>query len=1774
MAVIDLDNVQFNQAVAEGGAYDVIRRRLTEQGAELKNLTTRLNQARLSEFGSSEMAVAARVRVRTENNCIPRDIVQVGEFLLFGYNVFIGLKTETRVTDVFALFRLEGKGEELSMTELPLPGTFLSEPTFLRDFEELYRYYKQTHLVQLAVRNGKLLAAFQIGERREDLRVFRWNLSPDAKQVTYIDNRGERDIQMPPAFDFEWTKTTRDQVVNGKHPHVNILDQLFVETVGGDLTVKIENNTTVGLGIYREPVDDLTQSIDDAEFWYAELGSLILLKILPYREQQWRYLVFNKLTSEVQRIDAIGASCVQLPEDHGIVFPGGYYLQTGQYKTFDDDSRAMLFSRMIRSPNGEDVLYVFYEAVAGVVGLFAYNMITKTLQNPIYGDGYALAEDGTLVIFAAVAEPTRVHPMQVWRTPFFSDEHASREPPKQTFLGRIGNAELVRGIADLFAIARIIDNQSVTLRLYEELRKSTLKIFDGHYWIGDGDTGELKPLLQEIARTAELAIDEFEKVENIRQQSVQALAGAEQKQNELLAFIRTSNWETTDDHVRALDAIRRQRGHLATIRDQRYINVQRIDELEQQLLDQQNVISEKAVTFLADERALQPYEERIVQFYRDLEIVTTVAELAPLLREIEKMASGLDLLTELLATLKVGDATVHTRIIDGIAAVYAKLNQSKAQAGHKQKSFGSAEATAQFGAQFKLLSQSITNAIGLASTPETCDEQMTRLLVQLEELESQFADREEFLVDIVAKREEIYETFEAHKQQLLDERQRKAQAVTDAAARVLASIDRRAQKFTDAQQLNTFFAADAMVLKVREFVTQLRELDNAVKADDLEAKFKNIRDQGARSLRDKSDLFEDGGNVVKLGPRHKFSVNNQELDLTLIPRQDQLFLHLTGTEYYQAVDDTALNELKNFWVATLESENADIYRAEYLASSVMLAAERNTDGLSIAQLKAALLDPSAMQQLVRDFAAPRYREGYEKGIHDHDATLILQTLLPALEGADLLRFDPLSRGFGQIFWVNLESFATQSGIAVNWQTWIERAQSAAHMQRVFANRQAGDILAREIHLAMIQFVEHHPLSMPTLTLLRAAEYLTLELGRDRPEFIVSRYAQSLVDELRRSLDDAAWRRYQTALEKLLGWPSARWDLSCAWLTAMVDNRSLDALRRYIPEAIAILNVDQRVDRRPTQTDLEFRIDGLLGEHTLIRDRSLTLSLDAFLEKLEHHRREFIPAYRRFLAARQQFLDQQRRQLRLQDFKARPLSSFVRNRLISESYLPIIGDNLAKQMGTVGENKRSDLMGLLMMISPPGYGKTTLMEYVANRLGLIFMRINCPALGHDVLSLDPAQAPNATARQELNKLNLALEMGNNVMLYLDDIQHTHPEFLQKFISLCDGTRRIEGVWRGDTKTYDLRGRKFCVVMAGNPYTESGEMFKIPDMLANRADIYNLGDILGGMEEQFALSYVENCLTSNPVLAPLATRDLQDVYKLVKMAQGENIATTDLSHAYSAAEISDIVAVLRKLFVVRDIVMKVNRQYIISAAQAEKYRTEPPFKLQGSYRNMNKMAEKIASVMNDQELQQMIADHYLGEAQLLTSGAEENLLKLAEIRGVMTEEQRSRWQQIKSDFLRNKAMGGDDADTGNKIVVQLADLVGGVRQLADAAGKPAIVEADAPSKMQREDAQQQLLLELVAKIQAAIAANRPQVEVISQPVPGLDKLLVTLTESIEQSLFPIVRSMDKKLEIDLRTHYKMQDISKQLADIEKKIQKELAEEKKQLREPRRPGPDSTA
>ena len=278
-------------------------------------------------------------------------------------------------------------------------------------------------------------------------------------------------------------------------------------------------------------------------------------------------------------------------------------------------------------------------------------------------------------------------------------------------------------------------------------------------------------------------------------------------------------------------------------------------------------------------------------------------------------------------------------------------------------------------------------------------------------------------------------------------------------------------------------------------------------------------------------------------------------------------------------------------------------------------------------------------------------------------------------------------------------------------------------------------------------------------------------------------------------------------------------------------------------------LDEEMPRRITEVDLRFQVDGLMGEHPRIFERGLALAVDDFFGRLRRHRQQFLPGLRRYQALRQEIVEHEREALRLAEFKPRPLSSFVRNKLINDVYLGVIGDNLAKQMGTVGENKRTDLMGLLMLISPPGYGKTTLMEYVAHRLGLIFMKINGPALGHEVRSLDPAGAgrdfaagtgeaqPGAGDGQQRDALcrrHPAHPSGVPAEVHLPLRRH------------APGGRGVEG------PDQDLRHAWAEVLRGdgGQPYTESGEVFRIPDMLANRADIYNLGDTLSGMQEAFS------------------------------------------------------------------------------------------------------------------------------------------------------------------------------------------------------------------------------------------------------------------------------------------------------------------------------------
>lgn len=1614
------------QEALESGTYEIIRDRLNNQTSRLQTALSQLNDDRKQAFGAIETKLLANQRITTENNCVPRDMVPIGRHFIFGYNVHLGLRSETNLADVFAVYLKEDGHFQTA------PLDILKDARFIEDFKNLYKYYKDARFYKFALIGPHLFMVFRVGKRVADIKTFKWILKDGV--LTYADNRSDHEFTYPPQHEFQWVRATRDMHRQGRHPHIAIEDRLFVETVGGDLTIKVEDNTESGEGIYAEPVEDTDQILDDADISYVSMGHVILLRIKPYQEKEFRYLVYNEKLREVRRIDAIEDACVLLPDGHGLIFPRGYYLLTGEYKEFDNALQGMSFERRIPSPNGEDYLYVFYHRENGDYILLSYNIIEQSVQTPIICNGYSIFENGRLIYFRSEEEPQKHHAVQIWQTPYVGPDFEIAAEG-ETELSKIGNKDIVRCMAECNEVMALCRKEDSYENLYVDIVKKAGDVLDSYFWLKDDAAHELDNILEDIRQTAQAAIEEFDKVTRIKKATAGELKRVTEKSADLMRQVRHGHMETVNDFVKLLAELRTLRGEIISTKERRYVDMAQVEKLEKEVGEQVDHLSQKCVGFLLEETALDPYRNRVEKAEKSIDELKKVSDAKALGEEIDQIGRDLELLIEIVSNLKIEDATQTTRIIDTISAIYADLNRGKAALKNKRKRLAEAEGVAEFNAQMKLLGQGLVNFLDVCDSPDKCEMYLTKLMVQVEELEARFSEFDEFIGQLAEKREEIYNAFEARRLQLVESRNKRASSLFSAAERILNGIRSRASQFKEVNDINGYFAGDLMIEKVRDIVKQLQELEDTVKADDIQSRLKTIREEAVRQLKDKLELFADGENIIKFG-KHKFSVNTQEPALTMVRREDGQFFHLTGTDFFEKVDDPGFLATADVWDLDVPSETKSVYRAEFLAYTFLQSLE---SGNPVPVDQAAAWDEATLLEEVRRFMGPRYEEGYAKGVHDEDAAKMLETLIALHQKLGMLTYPPEVRASAALFW---ESFCPK-GPKANLETTFA---GLGTLYKLFPKHPGSKSYVAEIKSLLDRYLKNWEL-FPENSSQTCAEFLFRVL-LNGGGFPISYEAAEIYNAFIHYLKHKhVYENYQSDIKNLKGDPAKAYTLTLDWVHAFLHQHSeFDAV--FATEVATLLYCNLYDHSRVCDVGVSASITGLKGSHDLLEEGSYQLNYSRFTIKLAEHCRTLLPKYRAYRDLKKQLTETFARDLRLEEFKPRVLTSFVRNKLIDQVYLPLIGDNLAKQMGTAGENKRTDRMGMLLLISPPGYGKTTLMEYIASRLGLIFMKINGPAIGHDVTSLDPTTAPNSAAREELKKLNLALEMGDNIMLYLDDIQHCNPEFLQKFISLCDGQRRIEGVYKGRPRTYDLRGKKVAVVMAGNPYTESGDKFQIPDMLANRADTYNLGDIIGDKGAVFELSYIENCLTSNSVLDKLNSRGQKDLYALIRVAESGSQEGLELEANYSSDEVNEIVSVLRKLLLVRDIVLKVNLSYIASAAQEDAYRTEPPFKLQGSYRNMAKIAEKIQPIMNDEELKTLMLAHYESESQTLTTGAEANMLKFKELVGWMTDTEKARWSDIKATFQKQQRFHGlNTGDSMGQVLAQLSMFGDGLESIRD-------------------------------------------------------------------------------------------------------------------------------
>ncbi len=1582
----------------EGGTYEIIQNRLQKQKNELQQRLTSLNTARKKVFGSVETKLIANNRINTDNNCIARDIVTIGDVCLFGYNVHFGLRTEIKLDDVFSIYsytedHFVNKGLDL-----------INDATFINDFTNLYKYYRNTIFSKFAVVGNYLHMVFQLSESVTDIKTFKWLINEG--KLSYIDNRSEHEFKFPKQYDFEWTEVTRDMHRYGTHPHISILDKVFVETIGGDLTIKIEDNTDDGKGIYNETVEHVDQTLDDGQYKFANLGNLIALEIKPFQEAP-RYFVYNHKVQEVKKIECIKDACILLPDDQGIIYPNGYYLQSGEVKLFSNEVGNVTFQEKIGSPNGEDFLYVFYQSNEGLYTLMSYNVIEQEVKTPIVCNGFTILENGELCYFRTENEQTKHHVIQIWQTPFLKGTLLPSEHT-DTLLYKIGNKDIVKAMAECHALITLLTKEDNYEGLYDDLASSSLDIVDSYYWIREEDTCRLDIPLIEINNAANAAIDEFEKVVQLRKTAQKITKETQTKAEEVFGKIKSSSFRSINDFVSVLSQLRTLRGEIIGLNDIRYVDNQFILDQETIIIEQTDTISKRCVQFLLDDKALLPYHTRVQEKQQELEGIKKVIDAKKLEEEVNQIAQDLEMLIDIVSNLEIEDTSQSTKIIDNISLIFATINQLKAGIKNTIKSLGSQEASAEFVAQLKLVDQSIINYLDIANTPEKTDELLNKVSVQLEDLEGRFADFEEFISQIIEKREEVYNAFEARKNSLTEARNKKAIALENAANRILKGVAKKALRFDSVTEINGYFASDLMINKLRDIIKELMDLDDGGKAETIETGVKVAKEDAIRKLKDKQDLYEDGENVIKLG-KHKFGVNNQPLDLTIVYKDKTLQYHLTGTDFYQEIDNDILLSSKKYWDQELISENEDVYRASYLAYKIFTNANQDISSMNEKELLA----------WVQSQSSKNYAEGYVKGVHDIDASKILKVLISKEKDLGVLRYPAQARAYAQFFWHQLSSEEKSY-----WNTTIK---AAGEVRSIFPESDEYLSLLNALEKEILAFAEESQLFDSTYSPQAVSGYLFTELQHDTI-FCISQTAhelyESFLSELKKKKALARFKKAidsHSTLQNDQRSTTDRITLTLQWVSSFIKTYHPTKVD-YIHEVVCILLYKDTAASKIISVHPSQQIEGLKGTHGTISDGTFHFNYHQFCKQLSAFSTVEVTAFEAYREAKHTVTETLKESLKLEEFTPRVLSSFVRNKLIDQVYLPLFGDNLSKQLGSLGDSKRTDRMGMLLLISPPGYGKTTLMEYMANRLGLVFMKINGPAIGHEVTSVDPMAANNAAAREELKKLNLAFEMGNNVMLYLDDIQHCNPEFLQKFISLADGTRKIEGVYNGTPKTYDLRSKKFCIIMAGNPYTESGEKFQIPDMLANRADIYNLGDIIGDTSDLFKLSLIENALTSNPVLHQLSSKSFDDIYALISMAETGNQEGVELKGNHTKQEVQDYLAVLEKVVQIRDTVMEVNATYIQSAAMEDAYRTEPSFKLQGSYRDMSKLVAKVVPIMNEQELLTLLLSHYENESQTLTSAAEANLLKYKELTNTIKDEEMIRWKEIKDTFIKNNKLKG--------------------------------------------------------------------------------------------------------------------------------------------------------
>lgn len=1561
-------------ALTGQGLVERVERDIQSLRVVLGNFEQRVRQ--FSE--TTELAERGSFTLHTRTPAVPVGLFVAGEVVVAAFHL-PGVDNP-EVGDLLRVYQREGRGLRL------LPNPFAHHKALGRWLSDLYLSHRgRVQFSEVIPTPVGVLLAFDIlhGEGQPPRRhLLGLDLSEGISEVKLVRNPVLPEL---PVADFvgistidqaRWQPATR---TNAYYHHTQA-GPLYVFVEWG--TLKIRDRLEVPRGAADLAIDgaaDREQSVNP--FLTSWLGTHddageVLLKVEPSSGRPLLYIYYSPHPRRFQRVDFSAMEGLDLPGKLGRIT--SMFLQAGGETTFLGGlpARPLL---SLESPGGRDRLYAF-QRVDNLITLHTFDVDSRQVRRSFRDIiSFTVLPDGHLVMLKGPADgqitPALEHPTEVWITPFrhqTGDLSAEQERYLRSFSTDAMDA-LIEGTR---VLSRQVDAQD-----YHVARDHLDQLLITFPFVER--VPEVRAAISRLHEGLSRCVAVEEELGEIHQRRRDTLAFLQKEEDTLTQHLSGEPPTQLAQLLKVVDSYRTLSGSLEQSAAE--------PNLPPDVVEGQKGLRRKFTEILLTwsergarqvERELETLEIQLGEIEEEVPRQTALPEVEHALGRIQIMRATL---TTMMENLRLLDLPPQRSLKLAEQATGAVVTGDRVEAALRlrRRDLSRKERQESFGAWLLQLDLQIATEPALASQVEQCDGRLGALLAEVESRKADYADFPELIERLEERAARAQTRFEARKVELLRQRD-EADGELTARFRLRMTALQVAARGVDLSPtaLEGWLAGHPERIQCQHIIEELRRLGLVGRAGALQGQLDQLR-RLLVSERQEAAIFVIEGERLQLGGVHLHR-NRLQLQLQEVVVGEGIGLALSGTGLVLTPQQLGDVDIPSGYRGQL-AETAEVSRAEVLAWRVLSQVEASGKLTELSREAAGEGGITHLEVHTREMALRHVEEGFTLGQHDRDAARILKGVLPVWVRLGLLKWPPR---------VRVEAAQAWSRV-IDGPRVAAAAKGVLNLGQLFGGgsgcRQVLGAALGDCPPAWLDYLEAelkggglaeggqmvaHPRA------LTLAQQMVTMVGADVLQEALKPFASAIT----------RWEVLLPEVERLLqreGEVDQPLAVEVAWLLATVDGGEI------------------RKGGRVSSTT-RVTIPGLSGDHVRTQG-PLVLDLPEWRLSMDHFLREQMPRFR----ALRQALEVRKQTLAAQwDLPAlspRPLARFAWTRLLRRVYLPLVARALEKQLGSL-DRPGEDQMGVLLLVSPPGYGKTELLKKVASLLGYAFVSISGTALGKTTTSLDPSAAADDNAAAALRRLLLGLSLQENVLLDIEDIQACSDMFLEKLLPLCDASRTVEVVVEGSARLINLQGKRVAVVMTLNPLRA-----QVPQALSNRATLINLGDVADKHAADFAMSYLEVAAAANTTLEVVSTlRDLETFATALELGRPVSTLEADLNGRYAAVELTRIEVVLRHCMAVRDVLMAVNRSCLHSATLEDMYRVEPPFELQGSYRDMVEICRSIEADWTEEMRRDAILRHYEGQAGLLGPRGEYNLLMVKTFLGHVSEAERERQAHIRYVF----------------------------------------------------------------------------------------------------------------------------------------------------------------